>query len=94
MQAGASNVILTLVRHQDLLKAWLGLGERLLFSNRVTPRERELVVLHVALQTEAEYGWANHGAAACAAGISEDEIQALVADTGAWPEADAAVVCW
>ena len=47
VQAGASNVILTLVRHEDLLKAWLGLGERLLFSSRVTPRERELVVLRI-----------------------------------------------
>src|SRR5689334_13228572 len=83
VQAGASNVILTLVRHEDLLKAWLGLGERLLFSSGVTPRARELVVLRVALQTQAEYEWANHVAAAFAAGISEDEIRALVANTGA-----------
>jgi alkylhydroperoxidase family enzyme len=29
---GASNVIRTLVRHPDLLNAWLGLGTKLLFS--------------------------------------------------------------
>jgi alkylhydroperoxidase family enzyme len=93
IQAGASNVILTLVRHDDLLKAWLGLGEKLLFSSRLSPRERELVVLRVALQTEAAYEWANHVPAAFAAGISENELRSLVGNSpGDWPESEAAVL--
>jgi alkylhydroperoxidase family enzyme len=93
VQAGASNVILTLARHEDLLKAWLGLGEKLLFSSRLSPRERELAVLRVALETNAEYEWANHVAAAYAAGVSEDEVRALVNDSsGIWAESEAAVL--
>jgi hypothetical protein len=33
---GASNVIRTLVRHPDLLNAWLGLGTKLLFTVTIT----------------------------------------------------------
>jgi 4-carboxymuconolactone decarboxylase len=38
-EAGASNVVRTLVRHTELLEAWLGLGGKLLFSQRLTPRD-------------------------------------------------------
>src|SRR6478735_2961418 len=74
---GASNVIGTLVRHEDLLKAWLGLAQQLLFSDRLSPRERELVVLRVALRTNCEYEWANHVHAALGAGSTADEIRSL-----------------
>jgi 4-carboxymuconolactone decarboxylase len=93
VQAGASNVILTLVRHEDLLKAWLGLGEKLLLRSRLSPRERELIVLRVALQTDAEYEWANHVPAAFAAGIREDEVRALVDNiSGVWSETEGALL--
>jgi AhpD family alkylhydroperoxidase len=92
-EAGASNVIRTLVRHPDLLEAWLGLGGKLLFSQRLTPRERELVVLRVARRTACTYEWANHVLAAVAAAISADEIRAILSDgDAAWSASEAALL--
>ena len=88
---GASNVIRTLVRHEDLLNAWLGLAQKLLLSGRVSPRDRELAILRVALRTDCEYEWANHVLGAVAAGATVDEIRALAnpssaawSDPGTW----------
>ena len=91
--AGASNVVRTLVRHTDLLEAWLALGGKLLFSQRLTPRERELVVLRIARRTTCAYEWANHVLAAVAAGVSSDEIRAILSDSdGPWSVSEAAVL--
>jgi 4-carboxymuconolactone decarboxylase len=89
---GASNVILTLVRHPDLLKPWLNLAATLLLSTRLSPRARELTILRVALRTTCEYEWANHVLGALAAGATEGEIRALSDPSAAWPDADAALL--
>ena len=89
---GASNVIGTLVRHEELLKAWLGLAQQLLFSDRVSPRDRELVVLRVALRTDCEYEWANHVQGAIGAGATADELHALSNPSAAWSDPDAALL--
>ena len=89
---GASNVIRTLVRHPDLLNAWLGLGTKLLFSERLSPRQRELVVLRVAWRTTAAYEWGGHAIAAQAAGMTEAEIRAVLDDSAAWPSSEAALL--
>jgi 4-carboxymuconolactone decarboxylase len=89
---GASNVIRTLVRHEDLLKAWLGLAQNLLLSGRVSPRDRELAILRVALRTDCEYEWANHVLGAIAAGASVDEIRALANASAAWSDSDMALL--
>ena len=89
---GASNVIRTLVRHPDLLNAWLGLSTKLLFSERLSPRQRELVVLRVAWRTTAPYEWGGHAIAAQAAGMTVTEIRAVVDDSAAWPSSEAALL--
>jgi len=90
---GASNVIDTLVRHEDLLKAWLGLAQQLLFSDRVSPRDRELVVPRVALRTNCEYEWANHVQSALGADATADEIRSLSrASASAWSDSDATLL--
>jgi alkylhydroperoxidase family enzyme len=89
---GMSNVLLTLVRHEDLLRPWLALGGKLLFSGRLPPRDRELAILRVALRTEAEYEWANHVSAALAVGVTGEEIDALPDESASWPDADAALL--
>ena len=89
---GASNVIRTLVRHPDLLNAWLGLGTKLLFSERLSPRLRELVVLRVAWRTTAAYEWGGHAIAAQAAGMTVAEIRAVLDDSAAWPSSEAALL--
>jgi alkylhydroperoxidase family enzyme len=89
---GSSNVIRTLVRHPDLLNAWLGLGTKLLFSERLSPRQRELVVLRVAWRTSASYEWGGHAIAAQAAGLTAAEIRAVLDDTATWASSEAALL--
>jgi alkylhydroperoxidase family enzyme len=89
---GASNVIRTLVRHPDLLNAWLGLGTKLLFSERLPPRERELVVLRVAWRTSAAYEWGGHALGAQAAGLTAAEIRGVLDDTYTWSNSEAALL--
>jgi 4-carboxymuconolactone decarboxylase len=89
---GASNVILTLVRHPDLFTAWITLGETLLFSARLSPRDRELIVLRVALRANSPYEWANHVLGALAAGATPAEIHALSDPSATWADADAALL--
>jgi 4-carboxymuconolactone decarboxylase len=89
---GASNVIRTLIRHPDLFNAWLGLGTKLLFSERLPPRERELVVLRVAWRTTAAYEWGGHALGAQAAGLTEAEIRGVLDETATWSSSDAALL--
>jgi 4-carboxymuconolactone decarboxylase len=89
---GAANVLRTLVRHQELLAPWLALGGKLLFSGHLSVRERELMILRVALRTACEYEWANHVAGALAGGASEDEIRGLSDDAAVWSAADRALL--
>jgi alkylhydroperoxidase family enzyme len=89
---GASNVIRTLVRHPDLLNAWLGLGTKLLFSERLPTRERELVVLRVARRTSAAYEWGGHAIGAQAAGLTAAEIRGVLDDTYTWSSSEAALL--
>lgn len=89
---GMSNVLRTLVRHEDLLGPWMTLGGKLIFSGRLPPRDRELAILRVALRTESVYEWANHVGGALAAGATGEEIDALSDGSAAWPDADAALL--
>ncbi|AAM05855.1 carboxymuconolactone decarboxylase family protein [Methanosarcina acetivorans] len=89
---GASNVIRTLVRHEDLFTSWLALGEMLLVRGRLSPRDRELAILRVALRTECEYEWANHSLGALGAGVTGTEIDALSSESASWSDADAALL--
>ncbi|AKB77400.1 hypothetical protein MSHOH_0917 [Methanosarcina horonobensis HB-1 = JCM 15518] len=88
---GASNVIRTLVRHEDLFTSWGPLGEMLLVRGRLSPRDRELAILRVALRTECEYEWANHTLGALGTGATEAEIEALSNESASWSDADAAL---
>jgi alkylhydroperoxidase family enzyme len=89
---GASNVLRTLVRHPDVLNAWLGLGTKLNFSERLSPRERELVVLRVARRTSTAYIWGGHAVAAQVAGMTATEIRAVLDDTAVWSSLEAALL--
>ncbi|MFG2226518.1 carboxymuconolactone decarboxylase family protein [Streptomyces sp. NPDC048644] len=89
---GASTVIRTLVHRDDLVTAMGPLGQALLFSERTSPRDRELAILRVALRTGAAYEWANHTLGALGAGVSEAEIRAVNDPEASWPEADAALL--
>jgi alkylhydroperoxidase family enzyme len=57
---GASNVMRTLVLHEDLLWPWLTLAGKLGPGGGLSPRDRELLILRVALRTECECEFAHN----------------------------------
>jgi 4-carboxymuconolactone decarboxylase len=86
-----ANVLRTLVRHADLLTAWLTLAGKLGYGGRLAPRDRELVILRVALRTRCAYEWA-HVLLALGVGVTEAEIEALSNPAATWSDADAALL--
>jgi 4-carboxymuconolactone decarboxylase len=88
---GVSNVMRTFVRHEAFLMPWLTLAGALGLSGRLAPRDRELVILRVALRTDSAYEWA-HASLALGVGVTEAEIQALSNPSAPWSNADAALL--
>lgn len=86
-----SNVLRTLARHEVVLMPWLALAGTLGTAGRLAPRDRELVVLRVALRTDCAYEWA-HAPLALGVGVTVAEIQALSNPSAPWSDADAALL--
>ena len=51
------NIFLTLARYPGLLRKWLPFGGKLLAGGKLTPRDRELVILRSAFRCHARYEW-------------------------------------
>jgi 4-carboxymuconolactone decarboxylase len=88
-----SNIFTTLVRHPGLFRHWLPFGGKLL-AGRLPARDRELLILRTAWLCEAEYEWAQHVPMGRAAGITDDELDQIVAgpEDPAWSDADATLL--
>jgi 4-carboxymuconolactone decarboxylase len=88
------NIFLTLARYPGLLRKWLPFGGKLLAGGKLSPRDRELVILRSAFRCNARYEWAQHVAIAGAAGLSTEEIRRVAAGPGAagWSDADATLL--
>lgn len=63
----------------EIGEAVQAVGAALRFSATLTPRERELAILEVARFERCNYEWAGHAAAAARVGISEAELEAVLA---------------
>jgi 4-carboxymuconolactone decarboxylase len=88
------NIFLTLARYPGLLRKWLPFGGKLLAGGKLTPRDRELVILRSAFRCDARYEWAQHVAIARTAGLNTDEIRRVAggpAEPG-WSDADATLL--
>jgi 4-carboxymuconolactone decarboxylase len=88
------NIFLTLARYPGLLRKWLPFGGKLLAGGKLTPRDRELVILRSAFRSGARYEWAQHVAIAGTAGLSTDEIKRVAngPDASGWNDDDAALL--
>jgi 4-carboxymuconolactone decarboxylase len=88
------NIFLTLARYPGLLRKWLPFGGKLLAGGKLTPRDRELVILRSAFRSGARYEWAQHVAIAGTAGLSTDEIRRVAKgpDATGWNDDDAALL--
>ena len=84
----------TLAHHPRLLKRWSQFGGVLLYGGELPARARELLILRTAWNCEADYEWGQHVRIGLDAGLTRDEIEAVVGpvDDGGWSEADAALL--
>lgn len=93
--AGRSwNIFRTLAHHPDLMKRWLVFANHVLFKSTLSPRDREIAILRVGWNCQAEYEWAQHTEIGRAAGLSDDEIVAVAvgADAPDWTDAERLVI--
>jgi len=88
------NVLGTLAVHPPLMHAFHQFNGHILYSTTLTARQRELLILRVASQRDAEYEWEQHVILAADAGLGEDEIARIRQgpDAPGWSTHDAAML--
>jgi alkylhydroperoxidase family enzyme len=85
------NIFTTMARHPDLFDKWVRFGGQLLTQGTIPARERELVILRTATNSNCEYEWAQHVRLGLQAGLLEEEIEAVRLPVGDrdWSDSDA-----
>jgi len=88
------NVLGTFARHPALAQAFHTFNGHVLFATTLSPRQRELLVLRVAVLRDCAYEWAQHVLLAADAGLTPDEIarSAVGPDAEGWSPLDRALV--
>lgn len=85
------NIFTTMARHPDLFDKWVRFGNQLLMRSTIPARERELIILRTATNSNSPYEWAQHVRIGLAAGLTDEEIEAarLPAGDREWSDSDA-----
>jgi AhpD family alkylhydroperoxidase len=88
------NVLGTLARHPALTRAYHTFNGHVLFASTLSPRDRELLVLRVAVIRQSDYEWAQHVVQAVDAGLSSDEIARVASgpESPGWSARDRALL--
>lgn len=88
------NIFATLAHHPRLLKRWSAFGGVLLYGGRLTPRERELLIMRTAWHCRAHYEWGQHVAFARDAGLTDEDIARIPEgpDAPSWTPDDAVLL--
>jgi AhpD family alkylhydroperoxidase len=88
------NALGTLAQHPALTTAFNTFNGHVLFASTLSPRQRELLVLRVAVLRDCDYELAQHLVLAREAGLDEDEIARALAGPEApgWTGIDGALV--
>jgi alkylhydroperoxidase family enzyme len=71
------NALGLLAHHPALTTAYHHFNGHVLFATTLTPRQRELLVLRVAVLRDAAYEWAQHAVLAGDAGIAPEELDRI-----------------
>ncbi len=80
--AVAVNIFATIVRHPGLYRRWMPFAGKLL-AGKLPVRDRELLILRTAWHTRSPYEWGQHVRLSKAAGITDDEIERVIAGPSA-----------
>ena len=88
------NALGMLAHHPELTTAYNHFNGHVLFASTITPRQRELLVLRVAVLRGAAYEWAQHAVLAGDAGITGDELDLIRSGprAGGWSPFEAALL--
>jgi len=88
------NALGMLAHNPELTTAYHHFNGHVLFASTITPRQRELLVLRVAVLRDAAYEWAQHAVLAGDAGISEAELEHVRSgpQDGSWSPFEAALL--
>lgn len=88
------NILGTMAHHPQLAKAFFSLQAHLLLTTTLTERQRELVIMRVAVLRKSEYEWAQHLYMARDAGLTDIEISWIAwgPDAPTWGTSDASVL--
>jgi alkylhydroperoxidase family enzyme len=76
------NILKTLVRYPDLLKAWVGFANHIMFNSSLSPRQREMAILRIGWLCQSGYEFGQHILMAQEAGLNDDEIKAVTNGAG------------
>jgi 4-carboxymuconolactone decarboxylase len=86
------NIFRTLAHAETAFRPFLRLGGAVLGEMALDPIVRELAILTVAKEAEAEYEWVQHVAIGSAVGVTDEQIKALAeADSCSTEGADARI---
>jgi 4-carboxymuconolactone decarboxylase len=80
----ASNIFATLVRHPGLFRRWLPFGGKLL-AGKLPPRDREILILRTGANCHTDYEFGQHVLIARNAGVTDDDVRAIVKGIGPDP---------
>jgi len=89
----ASNILGIFAWHPDLARAFFAFNNHL-FHSTLSKRDRELVTVRIAWLRRGEYEWAQHVRMAKSAGLSDEQVDAIMAgpDAPSWGPRDAALL--
>lgn len=74
------HIFTTLVRHPALYRRTMALGNQFMFEGLLTPRQREVVILRVAVRTCSVYEYGQHVVIGQGSGLALDEIESMIDD--------------
>lgn len=86
------NIFSTMAHHPALLKNLMDFGSQLLRQGVIPDREREIVILRVGWNCQAEYEFGQHISIGIEAGLTEAEIGGLAGSARDWSDEDAMLI--
>ncbi|UGQ13804.1 carboxymuconolactone decarboxylase family protein [Yinghuangia sp. ASG 101] len=92
-QSGA-NLLGTLARHPALTKSFLAFNGHILYGTSLSVRQREILVLRVAVLRHCGYEWAQHVILGREAGLGDAEVAGVIdgPDAPVWSPVDRALL--
>ena len=77
MRGRVQNIFLTLANHEALAKRWMVFANHILHKSKLSPRDREILILRVGWLCQSGYEWGQHVLIGQKAGLSDLEIDAI-----------------